>query len=499
MAEPRADKKVTTDELTTRTKPNEFYIPTRIDECNSALAANKCQEKLKNVIDIVADVINLSSGGTMTPLEEDLPAIKERAANDTAAEIKRVGDEGSWALPTAMPEFINGDGSPSNTTIHSTRKKSVLQGSFEKYHLNYNTQLRRILHDFSEKYDFKSLPGDSPLQRAITFTRMLMAAGGDQSALGQGHAVDDLVDQLGETAELLKNMTDGEKELMMEAMDDEGEEQERPGSGESGTGGLETAELKAAKMAEDMVEGKALFLTVARHLATLSKMHIARSHERYLDPAGRLIDPRQIDNVDNMGKISAVEWAYPQAYRNYRVVTYQSRIYERVRDVAKKQCIYMLVDCSGSMGGYKTYMAGGCIMRALKGVIDEDAEVYIRLFDTALHREHEVKTPEQAKEAIRLLLRGNFSGGGTKITPCVIDAVKRINELMATNKLARPELVLVTDGDDDLRDFTADKLAGIKLHAIVVEGCDASCLHMRELARQSGGININMTRDMFKT
>jgi hypothetical protein len=133
------------------------------------------------------------------------------------------------------------------------------------------------------------------------------------------------------------------------------------------------------------------------------------------------------------------------------------------------------------------FIAGGILMNRLKAVIDGDAELWFRWFDTGLKKEHYVETPEQARELIKLVAQGNYSGGGTAIANCVREAVKQIQELEAEGFRYRPELVVVTDGEDDTSSLKLSELAGIKLHAFVVE---CKNRNFAELARRTGGVGV---------
>jgi uncharacterized protein with von Willebrand factor type A (vWA) domain len=80
------------------------------------------------------------------------------------------------------------------------------------------------------------------------------------------------------------------------------------------------------------------------------------------------------------------------------------------------------------MSGVKAYIAGGCVMRGLKGVYNEDAELYVRFFDTSLKTEMVARTRDEAKQVMHHVLHGSFSGGGTEITECTKGAVAKISQ-----------------------------------------------------------------------
>lgn len=126
-------------------------------------------------------------------------------------------------------------------------------------------------------------------------------------------------------------------------------------------------------------------------------------------------------------------------------------------------------------------------MNRLKAVIGGEAELYVRLFDTQLRQEHHAGTPTEAKQIVRHFTEKNYSGGGTDISGCARAAQKRIEEIIAAGATYRPELVIITDGDDQINLTTKD-FSGTKVHAFVVE-CDNKAL--TDLAIATGGVGIN--------
>ena len=64
--------------------------------------------------------------------------------------------------------------------------------------------------------------------------------------------------------------------------------------------------------------------------------------------------------------------------------------------------------------------------------------------------EDSVRTREEAQQAIKKMREENYSGGGTNISHAIRTTCTRIEEIMASEELVRPELVVVTDGEDEI-------------------------------------------------
>lgn len=125
-------------------------------------------------------------------------------------------------------------------------------------------------------------------------------------------------------------------------------------------------------------------------------------------------------------------------------------------------------------------------MNRLKAVIAGEAELYVRLFDTSLYQEYHAGTPEEAKELIKHFTEKNYSGGSTDISGCARSAQKRIEEIITSGATYKPELVVITDGDDSI-DLKISDFKGTKMHAFVVE---CSNTKLCELAKATGGVGV---------
>ena len=126
-------------------------------------------------------------------------------------------------------------------------------------------------------------------------------------------------------------------------------------------------------------------------------------------------------------------------------------------------------------------------MNRLKAVIAGEAELYVRLFDTSLKTEYHAGTPAEAKELMKNFTEKNYSGGSTDISGCARSAQKRIDEIIAAGATYRPELVVITDGDDSINLKRAD-FKGTKMHAFIVETNNTA---LCEVAKATGGVGVS--------
>jgi hypothetical protein len=462
---------VVISELTGRTIPSKFYIPPKPHQVDAQLRLNKFQPK---AWDVLADVINLLSPGEYTAHDGDVIEAEDWAQKHPLQPNK----DGEWTIDNR----------------YKTKDAMEAHKDRVRQRLHYHSNVRSFLIRLEEIFGLESLPGSSPLQKSITLIRMLEEGKKNNRFFDPtqpGFTPQALAVQIAEAVKKARNATDSETQLLGHGGMCSGED------GETGGGGDKSPELIVAAIATDMMSGKATIMAVARHLSSLSRMTVGRSYEKVPDPEGRILDPRRIQDFDEMHRLSTTEWAYPDYFRNYRIITQQARVYTPAVERSKKQGIYMIVDCSGSMGGMKTFIAGGCIMRGLRGVMDDDAELFLRLFDTELKPELEARNPQQALEAMQWVLGGNFSGGGTQIAHCAPKARDRMRELAKDHELAKLELVIVTDGDDDTSCLHADQFAGMKVHTILVHPDEDDQEELLQLSRSTGGVGIRIPAGTF--
>lgn len=447
---------------TVRTVPPPTYLSPSREEM--AMVAKQVGVK-RFAPDFVEDITNLIVGGSFNQPSAYRGQVEEWAGETLAAP----DSEGEWRLKSGQ---------------YTKNRAEVLRERTEtrmRYH--------QSVCDFLQATDLSGLPGNTPLEQAMSLLKLLATQNGGEASGSGGSDGDTLpifVDndnpeqtaaKLNEAVDSVESLSEDEKELMSESSE---------GDGSGGKEGQDPTQ--ARKMAEDMLKGKDEMLRISRHLDTLTRMQVRRQKKVEMDPEGEEVRWRSMKHLGEIGKIPQSEWALPRAYRMYRHITGQTPVRERVTRVERKQLLYIIIDCSGSMSsGQRIFKAGGILMNRLKAVLAGEAELYVRMFDTSLKQEHHVSTPEEAKSAMQYFTGRNFSGGGTNIAACVKLAQARIDEIMAEGAHYRPELVVITDGDDDTSSLSLNDVPGTKLHAFMVECGNA---RFAEFARRTGGVGI---------
>jgi uncharacterized protein with von Willebrand factor type A (vWA) domain len=151
----------------------------------------------------------------------------------------------------------------------------------------------------------------------------------------------------------------------------------------------------------------------------------------------------------------------------------------------------MLIDVSGSMNSVERIgTACGILMNRLKAVVAGDAELYYRFFDGDAYEEHCVRTKAEALEAMRRVLKKNFSGGSTSIDNALRAGIRGVHAKLKEGSLIKPHIVVVSDGCDQIS-VTKSELGDVVLHAFL---CGGSNETLTSLAKASKGVGVVISK-----
>ena len=259
------------------------------------------------------------------------------------------------------------------------------------------------------------------------------------------------------------------------------------------TGDFAIEDLQQVEVARGVLDNAKIWTEISGSLDKLSNMAVRKRKSFTADPEGTEFRTRKMKSMSDLTNISPSEWTLPDDYLEYRIVTSKASIRERGKFVDKQQLLYLMIDSSGSMRHDDNISkACGILFNRLKAVVEGNAQVYFRFFDTHLSDEYSAHDEETAKEAMRTISKHGFSGGGTHIVESARTCLDRIRDIMESKEhdLAVPELIIVSDGIDNVSELSASEFmsVGTKMHALVLgyENKD-----LMDIARQTGGVGIS--------
>ena len=425
---------------------------------------------------LVKDIANVASGGRVKASYEYSDELVAKIPEPTKDEY-----EGVYY-------YINEDGYRNYTDDIDIARRAT-----ERNVIRANEKVC----EFIRTLDIDKAPGNTPLEKACGILLSISNSTASSMVAGSGETLpvftnrpDNAAKSLNNVHDIIESLGDIETELLMDTpTSDKADDDEAEGGSGHGDGGL-----AKIKLVQDMINGQEHWLKVARNLNVLTRFRLGKSAKTTPDPEGDDVSKRVIRDFDEIGKIPEIEYLMPELYRMYRIATREIQVRERASRLGKKQLLYMLIDCSSSMRYDKQsiHKAGGVLFNRLKAVVEGQAELYFRFFDTKLFPEYQVRDVKEAKDAIETFKNHAFKGGGTDIPYAITESISRINELMNSGELENtPELVVVTDGEDNCRhikkaDFI-QKGYKITLHAFVVDGTNK---YLANLARQTDGVGV---------
>lgn len=461
--------------------------------------ADQAGIKLK-VPDFVRDVCNISAGGNFIPQEE----INSRIEAEWSRTIIRREFTGK------KTRFIRGDNNKSYNNFLDARK-SFFQ---EKEKL---AQRVRSAIDSMQNMD---VPGGSPLEQSVNLIDLLLKqrfgtkpepeTGAPNSACDDD-VLSELLDvenmqRAKENLQTAQNMSADEQDLLDQIAELKEKKENRTNDSTSGQGGKGvgdgtlkgfTAKGKTIlRNAMHLADGQmAEILKVSRKMKAFSKLRTSKIQEFTPDVEGNQVRNRVMSHYGELPRIKSAQYAdkavTPHLF-NYRSVTNQYMIRERGRFLEKKQLLYVLVDCSGSMqddGYQRINKAAGILVNRLMAVAKGDATVYWRFFDTMAHEVTFVDDKAKAQDSIaKIIDSGAYSGGGTNFDVALNSAVEHIESLKGTVNFAKPEIFMVTDGGCRCS-LKREDLKGIKLHAGIVSNEHSG--ELQRLVGATGGAYID--------
>ena len=455
--------------MTIRTVAPATYIPPTASDIRR-MAKQVGIDRYSN--SLVEDLCNVQAGGEFVPDSD----IERRLAKNIAKVSKglskaldgdyRFNDE--W-LKDEQENFVS-DRDKAYTLV---AKKQV------QYHTG--------VQQFIKTLDFSNVPGYSPLEKSMGLLKLLGTQEGGCPESGED-------DELGNSLPIFSQYSDDRKdpkktaERINEVLDNLSnlDDHERILCNICAEGKSPLA------MAEDMMDGRDVMLQIKRQLDKVCSLQTNKYSVLKPDPNGNEVRYRSIKHISEFSRLHPSEWMYPEAYRNYRLLNGVSQVRERCSKLEKKKLLYVICDCSGSMSGDRFLKAGGVVMNQLKGVLRGEADMWLAFFHNSLGEEFQASSENiyEVKKLMSKIKASNFDQGGTSIANCTREAIQRIEKKRKRDpKLIKPQLVIITDGDDNTSSLKIGDLGGITLNTVLVGGRNP---HLIDVSRASGGCGITV-------
>lgn len=214
---------------------------------------------------------------------------------------------------------------------------------------------------------------------------------------------------------------------------------------------------------------------------------LGKSKRANFKPVPHVSQDRTHENVkseSDLPKVVGNQHGLPEEVFNAKMEKRQLLKNQDEEPESKKQLLYLLIDSSGSMdaglgygSAHGTFTRGGLatvfglsLVRKLKA---DGGLLYIRYFDGAPGPLHKALTPDEFDRMADFMCLDNYGGGGTDIPAALKQAVDDIVKADPTDKLARAEILIITDAESCFNELPATE-AVIKQKKIELSILDVS-------------------------
>jgi uncharacterized protein with von Willebrand factor type A (vWA) domain len=466
------------------------------------LAADNVELKIKTP-DFVRDVCNIRANGRFLTAEE-LMQVAEKELESKPI-VYQAGTQAKGKITKA--KFKD----PFTTAEYASYQQA--KDAVFARHAKTASNIRTAI----EMLPTMEVPGATPLLEAINLIKLLAEQQSQNTDANSNTDESSSISQLVNPANLskakqalseAKNMSQQERTLLEKIAELKKKiEQNTENKPSAGLGGTAVA---SGTMVGDTATGKSILetairlsdkqmrnaLKISRKLKSVSKLRVSKLTKFEPDVQADEVRNRSMKSYSELGKIKSSQFSSmisaPGVFK-YRAATNQYMIRERGKYTEKKQLLYMLIDCSGSMvedDGDRISLAAGVLINRLMAVADGDATLYWRFFDTKSYDVTYVTNQEDAYASINTVLNEeNFTGGGTNFDVALTDAVEHIMSMKETVSFTKPEIMLVTDGACG-SNFSYSNLKGVKLHTAFVS--DERSHHIENLTIEAGGVVLHL-------
>ena len=252
---------------------------------------------------------------------------------------------------------------------------------------------------------------------------------------------------------------------------------------------LGVAEMKPADAAYELSkrsEGYKAIIQMAKKLDAIKQLQAKPSKKTKSNPDGGATKMRPSVGFADLPMVSSQDLAMRSRHEtlfNYQLATGQMPITEKVDFHEQKQCLFVLVDCSGSMKGQRADKARAVILNRCKAVMENKAVLYICFFDVDITPPVLIDNKKIAAEFFqKLWTEYPIKDRATETGKAINFAAQYIKDL--PRKAYKPELLIVTDDDASTGKIDWDLLKGIAIHGIAL--CDNASL--KKATEKTGGI-----------
>ena len=437
--------------MTIRTIPSASYLHPSADEVKQ-LAKQVGVEQYAP--DLVEDLCNIASGGSFVSASDITDY-----CNNNFNKLLEPDSDGDYNKPSGY------------TKNYSDAKQAWVEKDVQ-YHQNIQT--------FLETLDLNSIPGNSPLEKALNCIKYLgeqANSSGSSDSSGSPtipifskdeDAARKQAETINESVELVEKLDREDKELL-DLKDDD------------------NANIENLVKSEVMRD----ILRASNEMDKISAIKTKPSSKLIKDDQGDIKLGRSIKGFDEFHKINPLELVNPKAMMAYRVINNEARVDEKYKREFKMPFVTLIVDDSGSMtDNNKSNKAIGIIHNIIKRVKRGECWLNFSFFEKKCHKFYLLPDDGNIDEFYRkTIVKHRFDNSGTNVANAIKEALDDFDKIALENKDAISSkdrhIIVVNDGEDDATSVKVADFKGAKLHSFIL---NSSNDHLKMISAASGGI-----------
>jgi len=276
-----------------------------------------------------------------------------------------------------------------------------------------------------------------------------------------------------------QQMPEIEKALENNILNDEmfrGIIERQAGTGHNSLKTIEGLTKNIQKIAQNVTDETYRILDIARKVGA-TEQYCREEQRSPVDYPEKDWKIQNIRSVNDLPKILPYQFGYPDELFDKMLFDKDLKMKQYESRRKKKQVIYLLIDCSGSMDGRNQTVACGIALAYVKKALTESSIYFYRFFDDHPHELKKVTNEQEAQKEVKYLMDYHYSGGGTSIDTAIHQAIDDINNPKLFKQEAddksdlydRADILVITDGGDTVsltKEFLEEKK--IILHSFVI-------------------------------
>lgn len=281
---------------------------------------------------------------------------------------------------------------------------------------------------------------------------------------------------------------DPNEELTKESTEDRSLDPTSKGYGATHSG------VAKCRVFENFVDKLSLQQMVVFDLGAKFSLLLGKNSSRSFKPVQEVSADRkdaQMETMSDIRNLTPSSHGLPEEVFDAKLDRKQLNKNQNLTLKSRKQLLYLLIDNSASMSTgvngqphailTRGALAGSLAMAVTKKVIEDGGIVFVRFFAYDVSRLFSARTKQEGEILLQTIALCDYNGAGTNLTKALSAADSDIKN--ASDELARSEILMVTDAEDEVNPRQLQSLLGSReFNVLDVAGSNMKTSSLKNLA-----------------